>query len=110
SGTAPTFECESAEVKAASLVLAASPSTREAGDIADTYGTACAAPSADNQKGVSRLVIANVDTIAHTFFLRTNDDGSYTYQLPGTQMEPNEFCTYEVGHGWQFFDAQGNRK
>jgi hypothetical protein len=110
STVAPTREIEATEVVAATLVLIASPSTLEAGNFTTSYATACAAPGVNNQKGVTRLHFANPDSVAHTFYLRRNTGGTFTYFLAGQQLQPGEFATYEVGHGWAFFDAQGNRK
>ena len=109
--TAPTYDIDAAEVVSATLNLITSASTAETGSFTDSYATACAAPGANNQKGITRIHIANVDTIAHTFFLRRNIAGStFSFFLPGTTLQPGEFAEYEVGQGWTFFDAAGNQK
>ena len=108
--TAPTFEIEAVEVVAATVLPKTSPSTSEKGDFTASYATAAAAPTSGNQKGVTRIVVANIDSVAHTFFLRTNDSSTFTYELPGTTLQPGEFGQYEAGSGWSFFDVSANRK
>ena len=108
--TAPTYEIEAIESVSATLKTITDPSTLEKGNFTTSYATACAAPGANDQKGVSRLHFANIDTVAHTFFLRRNSGGSFTFLLPGIMLEAGEFATYEVGGGWRFFDSAGNQK
>lgn len=109
--TQPTYQFETCEVLATTLTPISNPSDLRKGSFNDnTWVTnAVTAPAASDQKGVTGATICNIDTVAHTIYVRLNDGGSYTYVLNGSiSLAAGQTLTFDgINRTWSIAGASG---